>query len=170
MYFRYSISYRTCASSRLQNLIMDPSYYCSISICLLYIKLQYILYIPDDNLAYKDPVAQERAIQAVGPFVNEYFPPETLGQILEHYLSSLDQSELHRRGFSLALGNLPKTVLKGHLDKVLSVLIEKTKITKTTEVWAEARRDVIKAIINIIKTMGVSQGHNGNEMGFNIII
>ena len=41
--------------------------------------------------------------------------------------------------------------------------IEKTKITKATEVWAEARRDVIKAIINIIKTMGVSKGHNGNK-------
>ena len=42
--------------------------------------------------------------------------------------------------------------------------IEKTKITKATEVWAEARRDVIKAIINIIKTMGVSKGHNGNKV------
>ena len=42
--------------------------------------------------------------------------------------------------------------------------IEKTKLTKATEVWAEARRDVIKAIINIIKTMGVSKGHNGNKV------
>ena len=118
----------------------------------------------DDNLAHKDPIVQERAIQAVPSFVNEYFPQESLDSLMDHFFSSLDQSELHRRGFSLALGSLPKSVLKGRLDKVLSVLIEKTKITKNTEVWAEARRDVIKALINIIKTMGVSLGHGGNNV------
>ena len=57
-------------------------------------------------------------------FVNEYFTkPETLDHLLEHYMSSLDQRELHRRGFALALGSLPKTVLQGRLDKVLSVLV-----------------------------------------------
>ena len=96
--------------------------------------------------------------------MNEYFPQESLDSLMDHFFSSLDQSELHRRGFSLALGSLPKSVLKGRLDKVLSVLIEKTKITKNTEVWAEARRDVIKALINIIKTMGVSLGHDGNNV------
>ena len=83
-----------------------------------------IILFADDNLAHKDPLVQERAIQSVASFVNEYFTkPETLDHLLEHYMSSLDQSELHRRGFALALGSLPKTVLQGRLDKVLSVLV-----------------------------------------------
>ena len=63
-------------------------------------------------------------------FVNEYFTPQTLDHLLEHYMSSLDQSELHRRGFALALGSLPKTVLQGRLDKVLSVLVREICLRK----------------------------------------
>ena len=106
---------------------------------------------------------QERATQAVPAFVNEYFAKDKtkVDALLDHYTSQLDTGELHLRGFALALGSLPQTVLQGRLDKLLPILIDKTNITKKSELWAEGRRDVIKAIINIIKTAGVAAGHQG---------
>ena len=48
-------------------------------------------------------------------------------------------------------------VFSGRLHQLLPILIEKTKISnKNNELWAEGRRDVIKAIMNIIKTVGVA--------------
>ena len=83
--------------------------------------------------------------------------------LIQHFISQLDNSELHRRGFALAIGSLPANVLKGRLDKILPTLIDKTLITKNTEVWAEGRRDVIKSIINITKTVGVSEENRGED-------
>ena len=121
------------------------------------------LHFADDNLIHKDPTVQERATQAVPAFVNEYFAKDKrkVDALLDHYTSQLDTGELHLRGFALALGSLPQTVLQGRLDKLLPILIDKTNITKKSELWAEGRRDVIKAIINIIKTAGVAAGHQG---------
>ncbi len=112
--------------------------------------------IIDDNLVHKDAVVQERAICAVAAFANEYFNQSELDGLVGHYQSQLDASELHLRGFALALGSLPKSVLCGRLHQILPVLIEKTAITKRTEMWAEGRRDVLKAIVSMIKTVGVS--------------
>jgi hypothetical protein len=113
-------------------------------------------------------MVQERAISAVPYFVNEYFSskPDNLNNLMSHYMSQLDVSEINRRGFALALGSLPKNVIQGRLDKILSALIEKTKVTKATELWAEGRRDVVKAINNIVKTVGVAQGHRGKLKTF----
>ena len=74
----------------------------------------------------------------------------------------MDTSELHRRGFSQAIGNLPAFVLKGRLATVLPALIERTKVTcLETEKWAEGRRDTVKAVNSIVKTFGVVKGHKG---------
>ena len=113
---------------------------------------------------------QERAVAAVPYFVNEYYASDKAKTdgLFSHYLTQLDGSENHRRGFALALGSLPKNVLEGRLDKLLPALIDKTIITPSTEVWAEGRRDVIKAIINAVKTVGVAKGQGrGNEIQLN---
>ena len=125
--------------------------------------LHWVLYFLDDNLIHKDPTVQERAIAAVPSFVEEYFSSDSskLDALIKHYVSQLDTSELHLRGFALALGSLPQNVLRGRLHQLLPVLIERTAVTdKKFELWAEGRRDVIKAIMNIIKTVGVSTESN----------
>ena len=82
--------------------------------------------------------------------------------MIHHYLSQLDVSEQHRRGFSQAVGNLPKFILEGRLATVLPALIERTKVScAETEKWAEGRRDAVKAINAIVKTFGVAKGHKG---------
>lgn len=122
--------------------------------------------ILDENLSNGDPVVQERAISTVAPFVSEYYSGENAGKLdslIQHYTSQLDVSELHRRGFSLAIGSLPTFALKGRLDFILPTLIGRTVPSARTEVWAEGRRDAVKAIGNVVKTLGVHRGHKGED-------
>ena len=70
----------------------------------------------DDNFNHKDPTVQERAINAVPAFVEEYFSGKNSGKfdgLLQQYTSQLETSELHLRGFALALGSLPQKLLQG---------------------------------------------------------
>ena len=49
-------------------------------------------------------------------FVEEYFSGENSGKfdgLLQQYTSQLEISELHLRGFALALGSLPQKLLQG---------------------------------------------------------
>ena len=55
-------------------------------------------------------------MSAVPVFVVEYFSGENSGKfdgLLQQYTSQLDNSELHLRGFALALGSLPQKLLQG---------------------------------------------------------
>ncbi len=122
------------------------------------------LHVSDDNLCHNDPLVQERSVNAIPAFLCEYFAadPAKLDSLLKHYMSQLDRSELHRRGFALALGSLPKFAIQGRLDKILAALIQRTVPTSQTEFWAEGRRDAVKAMNNLVKTAGVARGHLGN--------
>lgn len=51
-----------------------------------------------------------------------------------------------RKGFSLALGALPKFFLQGQLEVVFTSLFEAAEIKEKEKKWVEARRDAIKAI------------------------
>ena len=57
-----------------------------------------------------------------------------LFQLVNHYLSQLDSTELHRRGFAQAIGNLPAAVLKGRLATVLPSLINRTKVGRVSAI------------------------------------
>ena len=49
-------------------------------------------------------------------FVEEYFSGKNSGKfdgLLQQYTSQLEISELHLRGFALALGSLPQKLLQG---------------------------------------------------------
>ena len=54
-------------------------------------------------------------------FVEEYFSGKNSGKfdgLLQQYTSQLDNSELHLRGFALALGSLPQKLLQGKVEKI----------------------------------------------------
>ena len=143
----------------------------------------------DDNLPSMDPKIQEQAVSSVAAYVKEYCSTrETCDIVIKSYLSNLDGSENHRRGFSLALGSLPEFALKGRLDQILSALIVRCSVSTSAAVsslspcrgsnatllvedgekifgpeqerWAEGRRDVIRAISRIVKTVSVHHGTN----------
>ncbi len=55
-------------------------------------------------------------------------------------------------------GSFPDFALEGRVDDVLEKLMSCLAITKETEKWAEGRRDAVKAITDIVKTVGVRKG------------
>lgn len=68
--------------------------------------------------------------------------------MIDGYLHQLTKpsSERVRMGAASALGSMPRGILCGHLDRVLSALIQGTEIRENEKNWAEARRDSFKAI------------------------
>ena len=66
-------------------------------------------------------------------FVEEYFSGKNSGKfdgLLQQYTSQLDNSELHLRGFALALGSLPQKLLQGKKFLFLWNLLELGYIVK----------------------------------------
>ncbi|XP_041362453.1 tubulin-specific chaperone D-like [Gigantopelta aegis] len=119
--------------------------------------------IIDDCLHHKEPDVQQAAINAIPAFLSEYSRDEngkadTVKQddLLKKYLNELKSNmKTSRQGYSLALGSLPKFMLHGQLEKVLTGLIQAATISESYVSWAETRRDALKAITSIIRTVGV---------------
>lgn len=53
-------------------------------------------------------------------------------------------------------GLLPKFVLTEHLATIIPALIECTKVTPSTQKWAEARRDAVVGLTDVCLTHGVA--------------
>ncbi|XP_069785635.1 tubulin-specific chaperone D isoform X2 [Narcine bancroftii] len=108
---------------------------------------------------------QEAVISALTALCNEYYQttqgtadPEIQNKLVDKYVSELQRSEeMTRCGFSLALGALPKFMLNGKLDQVLEGLQRVTWITMKDTTFAEARRDALRAIAEVCKTVGVNE-------------
>uniref|UniRef100_UPI00398F11B9 tubulin-specific chaperone D n=1 Tax=Pristiophorus japonicus TaxID=55135 RepID=UPI00398F11B9 len=108
---------------------------------------------------------QEAVISALTALCNEYYQtaegtadPEVQNKIVDKYISELQRSEeMTRCGFSLALGALPKFMFSGKLHQVLEGLQRVTWMTVKAATFAEARRDALKAIAQVCKTVGVNE-------------
>ena len=65
---------------------------------------------PDENLSNADPLIQEKAVAAFPNFLAEYLRDgddlivARRDKIVDDYCRDMDNSELHRRGIALALG------------------------------------------------------------------
>lgn len=59
---------------------------------------------------------------------------------------------------TLFLGSLPKFVLSENLPTVIQSLISCTKVTETTQKWAEARRDAVVGLTEVCQTEGIVGG------------
>jgi hypothetical protein len=114
-------------------------------------------------LSNVDPAIHEKAIAAVPGFLHQYYKDPETGEVLielrdallDDFFGELNTSEMHRRGFALAIGSFPKFTLVGKVAEVLEVLIGCTETTPGKEKWCEARRDAINAIMSVVKTVGV---------------
>nr|XP_020641570.1 tubulin-specific chaperone D [Pogona vitticeps]XP_020641571.1 tubulin-specific chaperone D [Pogona vitticeps]XP_020641572.1 tubulin-specific chaperone D [Pogona vitticeps] len=106
---------------------------------------------------------KESAVSALAALCNEYYcteggeaNPAQQDELVNQYISSLQShEEMIRCGFSLALGALPKFLLKGKLKEVLEGLKRVTFISPETVSFAESRRDALKAIAQVSLTVGV---------------
>lgn len=107
------------------------------------------------------PHIRSSAISALPPFIAEYYhgSDEKMKakkqDIIDNYTKALKSvnTEVMRMGHALALGSLPKFMLKDDLSSILETLISVTYITSETLKWAESRRDAVKAITSICVTL-----------------
>uniref|UniRef100_A0A8V1AI94 Tubulin-specific chaperone D n=1 Tax=Gallus gallus TaxID=9031 RepID=A0A8V1AI94_CHICK len=113
---------------------------------------------------------KESAVSALSALCNEYYinengeaDPALQGELVTQYISELQSTEqMIRCGFSLALGALPRFLLKGRLQQVLEGLRKVTLITPRDVSFAESRRDALIAIAEICQTVGV-KGEGSQE-------
>uniref|UniRef100_A0A6I8P173 Tubulin-specific chaperone D n=1 Tax=Ornithorhynchus anatinus TaxID=9258 RepID=A0A6I8P173_ORNAN len=86
-------------------------------------------------------------------FWGDRFVPD---ELVQHFLSELQSAEeMTRCGFSLALGALPGPLFRGRLQQVIEGLKKVTHISPKNVSFAEARRDALKAIAKVCRSVGV---------------
>jgi len=63
------------------------------------------------------------------------------------YLEGLtSKTQTTRIGFALAFGAMPKFMLEGRVQEVMSSLVEASRLTEKEEKWVESRRSAVKAL------------------------
>ncbi|OWF45618.1 tubulin-specific chaperone D-like [Mizuhopecten yessoensis] len=121
--------------------------------------------IIDECLHYVEPEIQEAAVAAIPAFFQEYYSdskggaiPDKQEKVISRYLEELKSPvEVSRKGYSLAIGALPKFIMKNKLKGILSGLMGATRVTEREKKWAESRRDAVKAITGVCKSVGVDK-------------
>nr|XP_008102511.1 PREDICTED: tubulin-specific chaperone D [Anolis carolinensis] len=114
---------------------------------------------------------KESAVYALAALYDEYYcigeegaNPAQQDQLVKQYISGLQShEEMVRCGFSLALGALPKFLLKGKFHEVLEGLKTVTSISPETLSFAQSRSDGLKAISKVCQTIGVKGDGSPNE-------
>ncbi|XP_037593059.1 tubulin-specific chaperone D isoform X4 [Cebus imitator] len=109
---------------------------------------------------------KDAAVSALAALCSEYYmkepgeaDPAIQEALITQYLAELrNPEEMTRCGFSLALGALPRFLLKGRLQQVLTGLRAVTHTSPEDVSFAESRRDGLKAIAGICQTVGVKAG------------
>uniref|UniRef100_A0A8C0GYW6 Tubulin-specific chaperone D n=1 Tax=Chelonoidis abingdonii TaxID=106734 RepID=A0A8C0GYW6_CHEAB len=109
---------------------------------------------------------KEAAVSALAALCNEYYINEQreASELLQQYISELQNTEeMIRCGFSLALGALPRFLLKGKLQQVLEGLKKVICISHKDVSFAESRRDGLKATAKVCQTVGVKRNGPQDE-------
>ncbi|XP_072259692.1 tubulin-specific chaperone D [Pyxicephalus adspersus] len=115
---------------------------------------------------------KEAAVSSLSALCNEFYQdpdgevdPVRRDDVLQYYIEQLQSSvEMTRCGFSLALGALPRFMLKGKFQQVLAGLRKVTRISPKDVSFAEARRDALKAIYMVCQNVGVSADGSQNDV------
>ncbi|KAM9296416.1 tubulin-specific chaperone D [Gastrophryne carolinensis] len=115
---------------------------------------------------------KEAAVSALSALCNEFYQdpvgeadPVRRDDLLQYYIGQLQSSEeMTRCGFSLALGALPRFMLRSKLQQVLEGLRKVTSISGKDVGFAEARRDALKAISLVCQRVGVSADGSPNNV------
>lgn len=122
----------------------------------------------DSCIISKTTRIRELAVIALGSFCEHYYKGATgTIEILNNYLqgSNNDLEEHIRMGYVLAIGALPSFIILPSIDDVIDKLIESSIVPKESDVkeggfnpiilnWSESRRDSVKAIGNIVASIG----------------
>lgn len=124
---------------------------------------------------------REAGVAALASLCETYYKSEYFNksndELVAYYLKGCenDLEENIRMGFVLALGSLPKFMVQPNFDKIIVTLMKQTLTpilqssvlsneiesrqteNPLTANWAESRRDSIKALGNVIQTIGFAE-------------
>lgn len=128
----------------------------------------------DECLISEVPIVRAKAAGALPAFFEEYYQKNVGGEkivlqekcnkLVNNYINELScLNQTARLGYAMAIGNLPKFMIKGKVDELVSALLESLKITEPTLKWAESRRDSIKALVSLISTIGLEMLYTESE-------
>lgn len=114
------------------------------------------LVLINECIAYAVPTIQSLAIIALPVFLSQYFASNPMTSLVNKYIYELNNATLQevKMGHTLALGSLPKFVLAANSSTIIDALIKSLEVSLTTQKWAEARRDALKALTNLSVTLG----------------
>ncbi|KAI5644464.1 tubulin-specific chaperone D [Phthorimaea operculella] len=127
----------------------------------------------EECLSHEVAVIREKAIQALPVVFDRYLRDDNLlydnisakqkrCQLMDKYCEQLTNTGVNglllRMGYARAIGQLPKYILSEHLANVIRSLIDCTKVTESTQKWAEARRDAVLGLTDVCTTMGIKGG------------
>ncbi|XP_018612847.2 tubulin-specific chaperone D [Scleropages formosus] len=107
---------------------------------------------------------KESAVSALSALCQEYYQvkpdvadPDMQEQLVTQYIAGLRSPEvLTRCGCALALGSLPRFMIRSKLQQILEGLQEICRITQKDVTFAESRKDAATAIAQVYATAGVS--------------
>uniref|UniRef100_A0A336LLZ4 Tubulin-specific chaperone D n=1 Tax=Culicoides sonorensis TaxID=179676 RepID=A0A336LLZ4_CULSO len=124
-------------------------------------------YLIDQCIIHKSVQVRNLAIKALPIIASSYYQDdkfETIkNKILIYYLTQSDNNleENCRMGYVGAIGALPKFMLVPEFEQVLDVLIRHSLMPEASRgenpivlKWSEARRESVKALTNIVETIG----------------
>ncbi|XP_073943148.1 tubulin folding cofactor D [Choristoneura fumiferana] len=102
-------------------------------------------YLRVDDFVYGDMTAKQKRLELMERCCKQLTNTGVNGLVL-------------RMGYARAVGSLPKFVLSEYLPTVIESLISCTKVTETTQKWAEARRDAVVGLTEVCQTTGIVGG------------
>lgn len=115
---------------------------------------------------------QEAALECLPAFLIQYFIGkegtvimDKRDALLKHCVEELSSDrDFRRMSHALALGTLPKFMVDGKLDYILSALCTAAQMSANPQLWAEARRDAVKAIASLCLTVGVHKDGSSSQV------
>jgi len=116
------------------------------------------LEVLEENLGCVELSVQQSAIEAIPAFLDKYWiingelDTARRDSTVSNFIGKLNGSEIVRKGYCSALGVLPGSFVRGKEEDVIHALIKCSRVTDGTDKWAEARRDSVKALGNIVVT------------------
>lgn len=130
----------------------------------------------DKCITNKSEVIRERAVEALANLCDSYYSNsdrvEANCTLIDKYLKELDNAKYNedeRMGYALAIGSLPKFMLKPKLEKIIKELCEKSIFPEDSNpnlaitFFSASRRDCIKSLSRIVNTIGFEED-DGNDI------
>ncbi|KAL4707948.1 hypothetical protein ACJJTC_013739, partial [Scirpophaga incertulas] len=127
----------------------------------------------EESLSHEVQIIREKAIHALPLVFDQYLRDDNIMyvnktskvkrmELTEKYCEQLKNTGVNglvlRMGFARAVGSLPKFMLSEQLPMVVQSLIDCSKVTETTQKWAESRRDAVLGLTEVCQTQGIVDG------------